>query len=563
MYPIRPAKLHRCRVADSIAMVEPTSDSDPAQVVDLESAEFQDYDGSLLPVGMGFDLSRLFTGESLRGLAAVIVSVLILRTPSSSPRTFAVLLAVVLLAWALGGIAELRDPAQRTAWSVIRVGTLVLVGAALLLVTGFTGERLAQTGGVALVGIGLLTGARGFRQTGTGSKVEPLLEALFSVALGAALIAAPLSVLGLAILLVSLYWFLAGLATVVINIRLDDRQIAPSNTWHMFLEWVQTRPTTADDRNQLYDKLFFEGEEGPRRLTRFFALMGLATAIAAFGIIADSTAVVIGAMLVAPLMTPLMGTSLSMTMGWPRRALMSGAVALAGVLFAVLLSILFGWMYGPDISIITNSQVASRIGPTLVDLAIAVAAGGAGAFALSRPDVSDSLPGVAVAIALVPPLAVVGLMVSQANWSAASGAILLFVTNLVAILLIGGLVFVLTGVVPLLRLAENSRWVRRSLGMVAILAIAVVAILGASAETFRRQTAGLQQAEEIVEAWLGDTGLMMSSAVYEDDVYKVVLTGPADPPSIDDLGSAMEDEFGEPIALSVTLVPTYTQEYNP
>lgn len=550
-------------MADSTAMGEPTTDSDLAQVVDLESAEFQDYDGSLLPAGMGFDLSRLFTGESLRGLAAVVVSVLILRTPSRSPRTFAVLLAIVLLAWALGGIAELRDPAQRTAWSVIRVATLVLVGAALLLVTGFTGERLAQTGGVALVGMGLLTGSKTLRQAATGSRVEPLLEGLFYLALGAALIAAPLSVLGLGVLLLSLYWFLTGLATVVINIRLDDRQIAPSNTWQMFLEWVQTRPTTADDRNQLYDKLFFEGEEGPRRLTRFFALMGLATAIASFGIIADSTAVVIGAMLVAPLMTPLMGTSLSMTMGWPRRALMSGAVALAGVLFAVLLSILFGWMYGPDISIITNSQVASRIGPTLVDLAIAVAAGGAGAFALSRPDVSDSLPGVAVAIALVPPLAVVGLMVSQANWSAASGAILLFVTNLVAILLIGGLVFVLTGVVPLLRLAENSQWVRRSLGMVAILAIAVVAILGASAETFRRQTAGLQQAEEIVEAWLGDTGLVMSSAVYEDDVYKVVLTGPADAPSIDDLGSAMEDEFGEPIALSVTLVPTYTQEYDP
>lgn len=544
-------------------MNAPTDASRPEQDVDLESAEFQDYDGSLLPAGVGFDFSRLLTAESLRGLAAVIVSILVLRTPSQSPRAFAALLGIVLLAWALGGTAELRDPAERTAWGITRVLFLAVLGFALLFVTGFTGERLGQAGGIALAVIGLLTGFRGFRQAAPGSRVEPLLEALIYLALGGALIAAPLTVLGLAILLLSLYWFLTGLATVVTNIRLDDRQIAPSNTWQMFLEWVQTRPNTADDRSQLYDKLFFEGDEGPRRLTRFFALMGFATGIAAFGIVADSTAVVIGAMLVAPLMTPLMGTALSMTMGWPRRAFMSGTVALAGVGFAIVLSILFGWMYGPDISTVANSQVASRIGPTLVDLIIAVAAGGAGGFALSRPDVSDSLPGVAVAIALVPPLAVVGLMISQANWSAASGASLLFATNLVAIILIGGLVFVLTGVVPLLRLAQNKHWVRRSLGMVAVMAIAVVAILGVNAENFRRQTAGLERAEEVVDVWLGDTALVVSSAVYEDDVYKVVLTGPSDPPPIDDLGSAMEQEFGVPIALSVTVVPTQTLKYEP
>jgi uncharacterized hydrophobic protein (TIGR00271 family) len=374
-------------------------------------------------------------------------------------------------------------------------------------------------------------------------------------------VASPNSILGLAILLLSIYWFIAGVLTLVTNVRLDDRTIEPGGVWQTFLAWVQTRPHTADDRHQLYGKLFYEGDEGPRRLSRFFTLMGFATAIAAFGIIGDSTAVVIGAMLVAPLMTPLMGTSLAMVMGWPRRAFMSGGVALGGILFAIGLSVLFGWMYGPEVSTVANSQVASRIGPTIVDLAIAIAAGGAGAFALSRPDVSDSLPGVAVAIALVPPLSVVGLMISQANWSAASGALLLFMTNLVAILLVGGAVFVLTGVVPVLRLFENVSWVKRSLGMVALLAIAVVAILGVSADTFQRQTAGLKAAEEVVVEWLGDSDLRVIGSEYSGDEFLITLEGSETPPPVGDLAADIEAEFGRAVDVSVKWVPTTTFEY--
>jgi uncharacterized hydrophobic protein (TIGR00271 family) len=530
---------------------------------DLTSDEFQDYEGPLAPPGLGFDISRLLTAESLRGVAAVVVSILVLRTPSRSIRSFAVLLAIILLAWALGGLFELRDPTKRTGWAVIRLLFLTVFGVGLLLDTGFSGVGLSRAAGVALIAIGALNAVRGIRASDRNSRVEPLLEALLYVALGVALVVAPLSVMGLAVLLVAVYWFLAGIATVVVNLRLDDRQIAPSNTWQMFLEWIQTRPNTADDRKQLYEKLFFEGEESPRRLSRFFSLMGFATAIATFGVISDSTAVVIGAMLVAPLMTPLMGTSLGMTMGWPRRAVMSGGVALAGIVFAVGLGILFGWMYGPEVSTVTNSQVASRIGPTLVDLLIAVAAGGAGAFALSRPDVSDSLPGVAVAIALVPPLAVVGLMISQGAWTAASGALLLFITNMVAILLIGGIVFVLTGVVPVLRLSENTAWVKRSLGMVAVLGITVVAILGGSAETFRRQTAGLAKAEVVVDGWIEGTDLTVQSSDYDGEVYRLVLTGSDSPPPIDELGSAIEDALGEAFPISVTLIPTENLQFLP
>ena len=523
--------------------------------------EFRDYDGPILPEAASFDFSQLLTSASLRGMAAIVVSILVVRSPSSSPRFFALLFAAILLAWGIGGIGDLRQSEERTAFGIARVVFLLGLGIGLIVLPEFTGERLGRLAGSVLIGVGLLNAYRTLRQREKGSRVEPLLGAIIYLAVGGALVASPRSILGLAVVFLSIYWFVAGLLTLITNVRLDDRQIEPAGVWPTFLEWIQTRPNTADDRSQLYAKLFYEGEEGPRRLSRFFTLMGFATAIAAFGIIADSTAVVIGAMLVAPLMTPLMGTSLSAVMGWPRRVLMSGGVAVGGVLFAIGLSVLFGWMYGPEISPIANSQVASRIGPTLVDLVIAIAAGGAGAFALSRPDVSDSLPGVAVAIALVPPLAVVGLMVSQTNWAAASGALLLFVTNLVAIILIGGMVFVLTGVVPLLQLFENSQWVKRSLGMVAVLAISVIAILGSSADTFQKQTAGLAAAEAVVAEWLGDSDLRVIGSEYTSGAFLITLEGSEQPPSVDVLAQSVEEEFGRPIDISVKWVPTTTFEY--
>ena len=540
-----------------------TQDPAPIEQVDLDPSldEFQDYDGPILPQGVGFDWSQLLTPASLRGMAAIVVSILVLRAPSQSAKGFALLLAAILIAWSVGGVAELRDPEKRSALGVARVAVLLILAGGLIFWPRFSAEQLGLLGGAALIAGGLFNGYRNFRSGEGGSRIEALLGSILYVTLGAALVVAPGAILGLAIVGLSFYWFVAGVLTLITNVRLDDRQIEPSGTFETFLEWIQTRPNTADDRVQLYAKLFYEGDLGPRRLSRFFTLMGFATAIAAFGVIADSTAVVIGAMLVAPLMTPLMGTSLAMVMGWPRRALMSGLVAIGGIAFTIGLSILFGWMYGPEISAVVNTQVASRIGPTLVDLAIAIAAGGAGAFALSRPDVSDSLPGVAVAIALVPPLAVVGLMISQNNWSAASGAILLFVTNLVAIILVGAGVFILTGVVPLLQLAQNSRWVKLSLGMVGVLAISVIAILGASADDFRRQTADTAAAERIVQDWLGDSELQLIDTEFSGEELFITLEGAEQPPPVEDLAADMEEEFDQSVNLSVKWVPTAVFEY--
>jgi uncharacterized hydrophobic protein (TIGR00271 family) len=185
------------------------------------------------------------------------------------------------------------------------------------------------------------------------------------------------------------------------------------------------------------DKLFFEGEAAPQKLLNFWILLGLAAVIASAGIVGDSTATVIGAMIVAPLMTPILGTALAVAAGDGSNLGRSLLLTLAGALAVVGIGFLVASLGPLATTAQTSSQVAGRIHPRLVDLMAALATGAVGAFALSRPDVSDTLPGVAIAISLVPPLAVVGVTLQAGAGDEALGALLLFLTNVGAILLTG------------------------------------------------------------------------------------------------------------------------------
>ena len=200
---------------------------------------------------------------------------------------------------------------------------------------------------------------------------------------------------------------------------------------------------TTENLPDLDKKLFFEGTRRRPYLVRFTVLIILSAIIASGGIVANSTASVIGAMIVAPLMTPKLATTATLVMGRSKNAMRSILIVVGGIVLVVFVSWLTGAISITVISFETNNEIAARIAPDLIDLVVALAAGAAGAFALSRDDVADSLAGVAVAIALVPPLCVVGFSLSATQWSAAFGASLLFLTNLLSILLAGGAVFAL------------------------------------------------------------------------------------------------------------------------
>ncbi|MGC1247385.1 MAG: DUF389 domain-containing protein [Spirulinaceae cyanobacterium] len=164
--------------------------------------------------------------------------------------------------------------------------------------------------------------------------------------------------------------------------------------------------------------------------------------IATFGLISNSAAVIIGAMLVAPLMLPLRGLAFSALEGdlsLFRKALLA---IMGGTLISIVLSSLIGLIAGiPEF----QSEILNRTQPNLIDLGIAVAAGLISGFAKLRPRLSDALAGTAISVALMPPLCVVGLSLSQGYASLATGAFLLYVTNLLGITLACMLVFIIAG----------------------------------------------------------------------------------------------------------------------
>jgi uncharacterized hydrophobic protein (TIGR00271 family) len=188
-------------------------------------------------------------------------------------------------------------------------------------------------------------------------------------------------------------------------------------------------------------------------------------AIATFGLLSNSAAVIIGAMIIAPLMLPIRGLAFGALQGNVtlfRKGLMAVAI---GTLLAVALAWCLGLLVGiPSY----GSEVLSRSEPTLLDLGIAVAAGGISGYAKVQPKISGSLAGTAIAVALMPPICVIGLGLAQVNWSLSLGATLLYLTNLLGIILSCMLTFLLTGYTSLNRARKPLIWTLAFVGLLLI-----------------------------------------------------------------------------------------------
>lgn len=170
----------------------------------------------------------------------------------------------------------------------------------------------------------------------------------------------------------------------------------------------------------------------------FYSLLALSSIISTLGLLANSVATIIGAMIIAPLMGPIIAMAYAMVVANRRLLRRSSQTLLTGVLLTILSSLLTAYLVGLTT---VNSEIMARTNPSLIDLGVAMAAGAAGAFANSRRRIADALPGVAISVALVPPLSVVGIGLSLGRERLFMGASLLFLTNLTAIVFIGGLVF--------------------------------------------------------------------------------------------------------------------------
>jgi uncharacterized hydrophobic protein (TIGR00271 family) len=203
-------------------------------------------------------------------------------------------------------------------------------------------------------------------------------------------------------------------------------------------DWLP-RINPADHADLLHD-LRTGSKWGPD----FVGMLGLASAIASLGLLQNSPAVVIGSMLLAPLMTPMIGLGLAFSQANAQLARQCGMSIGLGFLLTLTVSFLIGVITPAGVTL--SEEVLARGGPNVLDLLIAVFAAGAATFAMARPNIVGAIAGVAIATALVPPVCSLGISLAHGALSNALGATVLFTTNLIAIIVTSSFTLSLLGI---------------------------------------------------------------------------------------------------------------------
>ncbi|WP_107771785.1 DUF389 domain-containing protein [Nocardioides sediminis] len=311
----------------------------------------------------------------------------------------------------------------------------------------------------------------------------------------------------------------------------------------------ETQRRTLDN---LTDDLDLRAGDARSKLSAYWTLLTLSSMIAGAGVLADSTATVIGAMIIAPLSTPIMGTALGLVKGDRRTKALRYAVA--GAVVVVAIGVLFALLIPAEYDLRANSQVTGRVTPGLFDLIAAASTGLAGAVALARKDIAAVLPGVAISISLVPPLVVVGICIGQGAGLMAAGALLLFLSNLIALVLAGTFVFAFLGY------AEASRGrargaTRRARVVLATLFLVVSVPLAITSLVSLYVTQLDHRATSTTEAWLAsvpDASVTSAGLALPDFVIEIKT--PGDLPPTNTLRADLREVL--PAGLNVVLVTT-------
>ncbi len=338
-----------------------------------------------------------------------------------------------------------------------------------------------------------------------------------------------------------------------------NKTFLPTDVLAKLRQWF--RPLPVERRKDVLSEL----EQASSPGYDYFLLVVLSCSIATFGLVTDSAAVIIGAMLVAPLMSPILGLSLASVAGEQRMFRHAVVALIEGVLLAAGLSAFLGWVTQALPFGMLNelpSEVLARTHPTPFDLGIALAGGAAAAYALAQPRLSAALPGVAIATALMPPVCTVGLGISLGDPSVAWGAALLFLTNLASISFAGIVVFFALGFRPARR---QDTWHRLPSSLLISAALMLVTAVPLVVLTLRvvDQTSALQEVRSAVvaelsalpDAQLVDVGIDNSNSTLHLNItvrtsrqpgYKEIVA----------LQQAIAARLQRTIAIQVIVIPT-------
>jgi len=172
----------------------------------------------------------------------------------------------------------------------------------------------------------------------------------------------------------------------------------------------------------------------------FFFLIVLSVLMATCGLLIDNVTVIIASMLIAPILSPILSLALGIVIADTNLISRSFFTLLKSAGYAIGLSAIATWLLwnftsSSNFMIELNTEILERIQPSIVYLLIAIIAGTATSFARVKPDLSETLPGTAIAVALVPPLATIGIGIATLRLDVASGALAMFILNAVGIIL--------------------------------------------------------------------------------------------------------------------------------
>jgi uncharacterized hydrophobic protein (TIGR00271 family) len=506
---------------------------------------------------------------TIKGTVAIVAGASILAFPAA---TLLVLRSVLGIALIVSGAVDLwfhiRGSASGERLRDIVEGTLTVATGLLFVVFPIeTVKAIFMFGAAYLVVRGVVIMGGAIHQRGSDTWALDLARGLFLIAFaGLVLILPEAAISGFVVSLAAAAVVIGGVMLAYgIQHHSEDTlvDVDAGSVSAIVRDWMMLQDVGDERRDEIDDSLYFEKPDRTNKLVAWWVMLLLSVAIATFGILQDSTAVVIGAMLIAPLMTPIIGTAAGAVNGQPMRVTTSLGMIAAGVGASIGLAFVIGAWAPQLIPLESNSQVTSRVSPNIIDMGIALAAGAAGAFANVNRRVSASIAGVAIAVALVPPLGVVGLTLHAGAFGDALGAFILFLTNLVSIILAAMIVFALTGFAPISRMKENANEIKRVAITVSIAAILIAIPLAFTVSSVLETAARQSDAQEAVDDWLNDsTDLDVNRIEVKNSEVSVIVTGAEAIPDVQSLEDALTESFGRPVTILVEHIPSVVVIYS-
>lgn len=309
-------------------------------------------------------------------------------------------------------------------------------------------------------------------------------------------------------------------------------------------------------------KLYIELRDNAHPDLFFYVMVVLSCTIATFGLLMNSVAVIIGAMLIAPLMTPIVAGSLAITLGNTRLLRSSVKAEITGVLLAITISV-FLTLMSPSKEL--TGEILARTQPTLIDLIIALASGAAGAYAMCFRPGGAALPGVAIATALMPPLCVVGIGLAVGNNSVAGGAFLLFLANLIAISIASSGVFRLAGFTSRFKHESEATQVPAFFKNRLALSITLLVLISIPLVGIMNQVVTNQKTEKLIKNTLAESISIVPGTdlvdvkfqhTHEDYQIRAVLRSSKifKSENVRQLENVLEYKLGKPVTLSTQVV---------